>query len=135
MTTNAWLAIIAVSSLVQLAIVLVLLIGAVRFQRRAELTLAEVKVDVRDAVERVRRADDAVRHVMQRAGEAAGAVVSVASRRVWPVLGLISAVRAGASALFGRDGSRATRRSGREVVSISTGAARSGALRNERSVS
>ena len=68
MTTNAWLAIIAISSLVQLAIVIGLPIGAIRFQRRAELTLAEVKADVRDAVERVRRADDAVRHVMQRAG-------------------------------------------------------------------
>ncbi len=68
MTTNAWLAIIAISSLVQLALVIGLLIGAVRFQRRAEHALAEVKSEVHDAVDRVRRADDAVRHVMQRAG-------------------------------------------------------------------
>ena len=110
MTTNAWLAIIAISSLVQLALVIGLLIGAVRFQRRAEHALAEVKSEVHDAVDRVRRADDAVRQVMQRAGSAASTVVNVASlasRRAWPVFGLVNAVRAGASALFGRDGRRA----------------------------
>ena len=107
MTTNGWLAIIAISSLVQLALMLGLLIGAVRFQRRTEHAIAEVKSEVQDAVDRVRRADDAVRHVMQRAGSAASTVVSVASQRAWPILGIVSAVRAGASALFGRDGRRA----------------------------
>ena len=112
--TNTWLAIIAISSLVQLVIVVTLLVGALRFQRRTEQALAEVKSDVHDAVDRVRRADEAVRHVMQRAGDAAGAVVTVAARRAWPLLGVISAVRAGASALFSRQ-PRHSRRAIRRV--------------------
>ena len=104
MTTNAWLAIIAVAALIQLALLIAVLVAASRFYRQATSTLQEVKADVRDALERVRRADDAVRDVMKRAGTAAGHVVTLTQRRVWPVLGLMSAIRAGASVLLHRSG-------------------------------
>jgi hypothetical protein len=112
MTTNAWLAIIAVATVVQLALLIALLVGAARFYRQANTTLQEVKADVRDALERVRRADDAVRDVMRRAGSAAGHVVTLTQRRAWPILGLMSAIRAGASILFQRQ-SRGSKEGGR----------------------
>lgn len=104
MTTNTWLAIIAVATVIQLALLIAVLIAASRFYRQATATLQEVKSDVRDALDRVRRADDAVRDAMKRAGSAAGQVVMMTQRRVWPVLGLMSAIRAGASVLFHRAG-------------------------------
>jgi hypothetical protein len=111
--TNTWLAIIAVATVLQLALLIAVLVSAARFYREATSTLQEVKSDVRDALERVRRADDAVRDVMKRAGSAAGHVVTLTTRRVWPVLGLMSAIRAGASVLFRRAGREdRTRRTG-----------------------
>ena len=100
MTTDTWLAIIAVATLIQLTLLIALLVGAARFFRQATSTLQDVKADVRDALDRVRRADDAVRDVMRRAGNAAGHVAMLTQRRAWPVLGLMSAIRAGASVLF-----------------------------------
>jgi hypothetical protein len=100
MTTNTWLAIIAVTSFVQLALVIVVVVVALRFRRQTEQTIAEVKTDVRDAVDRLRRADETVRGVMAKTGNVAGHLVTLTRRRIWPVLGIVSAVRAGASVLF-----------------------------------
>ena len=95
---------------VPLGALIAVLIAASRFYRQATATLQEVKSDVRDALDRVRRADDAVRDVMKRAGTAAGQVVMLTQRRVWPVLGLMSAIRVGASVLFRRAGREDRRR-------------------------
>lgn len=91
-----------------MVVLVAVLIGAARFYRQAADVLGEVKSDVRDAVGRVRRADDAVRDVMKKAEGAAGQVVSL-TRRIWPVLGIVSALRAGASALLGGGSGRPQR--------------------------
>ena len=100
MTTNGWLAIIAVVSVLQLAIVVAVLLGAMRFYQKTAGVLDEVRMEVHEAVERVRRADDAVRNVMSKAGNAAGTVALLTRRRAWPLIGIFQAVRAGAGSLF-----------------------------------
>ena len=100
MSTNGWLAVIAVVSLLQLAIVIAVLVGAMRFYRKTAGVLDEVRTEVREAVDRVRRADDAVRNVMHKAGAAAGTVALLTRRRAWPLIGIVQAVRAGAGSLF-----------------------------------
>ncbi len=111
MTTNTWLALIAVVSVVQLAIVVAVLIGAMRFYRKTAGVLEEVRGEVREAVDRVRRADDAVRNVMHKAGAAAGTVALLTTRRAWPLIGIVQAVRAGAGSLFrARKGKKDDRR-------------------------
>jgi hypothetical protein len=105
-TTNGWLAVIGVVSVLQLAIVIAVLVGAMRFYQKTAAVLDEVRSDVRDAVDRVRRADDAVRNVMHKAGTAAGTVALLTKRRAWPLIGIVQAVRAGAGSLFGSRNSR-----------------------------
>lgn len=113
MSTNGWLAVIAVVGVLQLAIVIAVLVGAMRFYQKTAGVLGEVRGvldevrgEVRDAVDRVRRADDAVRNVVHKAGTAAGTVALLTKRRAWPLIGIVQAVRAGAGSLFGSRNSR-----------------------------
>ena len=80
-TTNVWLAVIAITSVVQLLIVLALLVGALRFYRRLEKTVGditekhiapvsarahEVIDEIEDVMARVRTFDDDVRRTISR---------------------------------------------------------------------
>jgi hypothetical protein len=99
-TTNAWLAIIAVAAVLQLGCMLAVLLAAWRFYDRADRTLDELKANVRDAVDRVRSADEAVRNAVRRAGQTADLVALATRRGAWPVIGLARAARVAVSALF-----------------------------------
>jgi ElaB/YqjD/DUF883 family membrane-anchored ribosome-binding protein len=99
-TTNAWLAVIAVATLLQLGCTLAVLIGAWRFYDRADRALEELQANVRDVVHRVRTADDAVRNAVRKTSQAAALLATVTRRRAWPVIGLARAVGIAASTLF-----------------------------------
>ena len=75
-TTNVWLALIAISSVVQLLMVVGLLVGAVRFSRRVEKTIERINLEhlaplaarahhvidqAEEVIARVRTVDDSVR--------------------------------------------------------------------------
>lgn len=111
MTTNAWLAIIAVAVLLQLGCMLAVLIAAWRFYDRADAALDELKADVRDVVNRVRSADDAVRNAVRRTGSAAALVATVTRRKAWPLIGLARAARVAAAMLFRSPNARKPSRS------------------------
>jgi len=116
-TTNVWLALIAIASLIQSAILVAVLIGAVRFYRRTENRIDELKRDViepmqarankvmgemEDVMARVRAMDDRVTNVVTRTTDGLGLVATVARRKLWPVLGLVRGVRAAFGALSDR---------------------------------
>lgn len=100
MTTNAWLAIIAVATVLQLGCTLAVLIAAWRFYDRADHALEELQENVRDVVNRVRSADDAVRNAVRKTGQTAALVAAVARRRAWPVIGLARAAQVAVATLF-----------------------------------
>lgn len=100
MTTNAWLAVIAVATVLQLGCMLAVLIAAWRFYDRADHALDELRENVRDVVNRVRSADDAVRNAVRKTGQTAAFVAAMSRRRAWPVIGLARAARVAVATLF-----------------------------------
>jgi hypothetical protein len=113
-TTNVWLALIAIASLIQSAILVAVLVGALRFYRRTESRIDELKRDVlepmqaranrvmgemEDVMARVRAMDDRVTNVVTRTTDGLGLVATVARRKLWPVVGLVRGVRAVLGAL------------------------------------
>lgn len=113
-TTNIWLALIAISSVVQLLIVVGLFIAAVRFYRRIEQTVDRIKQEhiapvserahkvideVEDVMARVRTIDDDVRRTITRVGDGVGVATSAVRDKFWPVLGLLRGLKAGIATL------------------------------------
>src|SRR5262245_55686954 len=113
-TTNVWLALIAIASLIQSAILVAVLVGALRFYRRTESKIDEIKRDVvepmqarankvmgemEDVMARVRAMDDRVTNAVTRTTDGLGLVAAVTKRKLWPVVGLVRGVRAALGAL------------------------------------
>src|SRR5687767_6765781 len=113
-TANMWLAVIAISSLVQLLIVVGLLVGAFRFYRRMEKTVEQITEqhiapvsarahqvidEVEDVMARVRTFDDDMRRTLSRVGDGVGIAASAVRTRLWPVLGVLRGLKAGLSTL------------------------------------
>ena len=116
-TTNAWLAVIAIASLVQSLVIIGLLVMVVRLVRRTESAVADVKREylepiatktnkvigeVEDALARFRSMDDRVSGAIHKTSEGLSAVASVAKRRFWPVVGVVRGIRAIAGAIADR---------------------------------
>lgn len=111
--TNTWLAVIAVTSLVQLAGVIVAAVFGYRlylrvqstlerFEREASPLLARARTtldEASDVLQRLRRADDEVRHALGSAKTGVSTVVSVAGRRLLPAIGIWRSARAAWQAL------------------------------------
>ena len=117
-TTNAWLAVIAIASLVQSLVIIGLLVMVVRLVRRTESAVADVKREylepiatktnkvigeVEDALARFRSMDDRVSGAIHKTSEGLSAVATVAKRRFWPVVGVVRGIRAIAGAIADRD--------------------------------
>jgi hypothetical protein len=113
-TTNVWLALIAIASILQLLIVIGLLIGSYRLFRRLEKSVDRISdeliapVSVRahkfldeaeDLMTRARSFDDGVRRTLSRVGDGVGIASAVMKTRFWPVIGLLRGVKAGLSTL------------------------------------
>jgi hypothetical protein len=113
-TTNVWLAVIAISSVVQLLIVIAMLVGAWRFYRRIETTVDritrehiapvsarahQVIDDVEDVMARVRSLDDGMRKTWSRVGDGVSLATSTVRGRLWPVVGIMRGLKAGLAAL------------------------------------
>ncbi|HYN06876.1 MAG TPA: hypothetical protein VES67_05765 [Vicinamibacterales bacterium] len=113
-TTNVWLALIAISSVVQLLIVVGLLVGAWRFYHRIESTVDritrehiapvsarahQVIDEVEDVMARVRSLDDGMRRTLSRVGDGVSLATSVVRSRFWPVVGIMRGLKAGLATL------------------------------------
>ena len=113
-TTNIWLAVIAISSVVQLLIVIGVLVGAMRFYRRMEQTIEQISSqhiapvsarahevidEIEDVLARVRTFDDDVRRTLSRVGDGVGVATSAVRAKFWPVVGLLRGLKVGLSAL------------------------------------
>ena len=116
-TTNTWLAIIAISTLVQSLVIIGLIVALVRVVRRTESAITDLKReymepmtarankvigDVEDALARFRAMDDRVSGAINRTTEGLGVVATVARRRLWPVVGVMRGIRAIAGAISDR---------------------------------
>jgi hypothetical protein len=108
-TTSAWLAVIAIASLVQSLVIIGLVVVVFRLVRRTESAVEEVKREyleplatrtnkvigeVEDALARFRSMDDRVSGALHRTSEGLSAVATVATRRFWPVVGVVRGLRA-----------------------------------------
>jgi hypothetical protein len=122
-TTNLWLALIAITSIVQLLIVIALLVGALRFYRRMEKTVEEITEkhiapvsarahevidEIEDVMVRVRTFDDDVRRTLSRVGDGVGIATSAVRTKFWPVVGLLRGLKVGLSTLARSSGRSAS---------------------------
>ncbi|HVQ40569.1 MAG TPA: hypothetical protein VMS54_00105 [Vicinamibacterales bacterium] len=116
-TTNAWLAVIAIASLVQSLVIIGLVVAVFRLVRRTESAVEEVKREylepiatrtnkvigeVEDALARFRSMDDRVSGAINTTSEGLSAVAGMAKRRFWPVVGVVRGLRAIAGAIADR---------------------------------
>jgi uncharacterized protein YoxC len=126
-TTNAWLAVIAIASLVQSLVIIGLVVAVFRLVRRTESAVEEVKREyldpittrtnkvigeVEDALARFRSMDDRVSGAIHKTSEGLSAVATVAKQRFWPVVGVVRGLRAIAGAVADR------RRQSRALVEL-----------------
>jgi predicted metal-dependent enzyme (double-stranded beta helix superfamily) len=113
-TTNVWLALIAISSVLQLLIVIALLAGSYRFFRRMEKAVDRISDELiapvsarahkfideaEDLMARARSFDEGVRRTLSRVGDGVGVASTVVKHRFWPVIGLLRGVKAGLATL------------------------------------
>ena len=113
-TTNTWLAVIAIASLVQSLVIIGLVVAVFRLVRRTESAVEDVKREymepiatrtnkvigeVEDALARFRSMDDRVSGAINKTSEGLSAVAGVAKRRFWPVVGVVRGLRAIAGAI------------------------------------
>jgi ABC-type transporter Mla subunit MlaD len=126
-TTNTWLAIMAVASVVQTLLLMGIAAAAWQAVRKASAALEQVEArhlapltervqqvstrvnqvadDVQEVITRVRRADDAVRAQLGRLDSAAHVAGQAIGSKVWPVVGLSRAVAAAVRAFSSRPSS------------------------------
>ena len=112
-TTNLWLAILAVASTVQLLIIVAAAVIMFRAYKRAWTSidaleheqirplLLRVNVlidDLQDITARARNVDDAVRAKLEGVESVLQSTKSVVQDRIWPVVGVLRAMRAGLDA-------------------------------------
>ena len=113
-TLTRWVAVLAVAGALQ---TLLLLAGAVAgfvAWRRAMASIemleqrhlapisarvSAVVDDIHDVTQRIRNADDAVKHRLEEVGGAARVAKDVLAHRIWPAIGVVRAVSAGLRAL------------------------------------
>ena len=116
-TTNSWLAVIAIASLVQSLVIIGLVVAMFRLLRKTESAITDLKREyvepisarankvigeVEDALARFRSMDDRVSGALHRTTEGLSAVATVARRRFWPVVGAVRGLRAIAKAIGDR---------------------------------
>lgn len=112
-STNFWLAAIAITSAVQLLVVVAVSVATYRACARMAETLAQMEwrhvaplaaratavlEDVHDIAALVRRADESIRDVVTRVDTTAGHLAGVARERVWPLIGAWRGLRRGLAA-------------------------------------
>jgi hypothetical protein len=127
-TTNVWLAVIAIVSLVQLLLVVGLVVAAIGFFRRIEKTIDRIteqhiapisaranKVmdDVEDVMARVQSFDDGMRRTLSKVGAGVSVATLTIGSRFWPVVGVLKGLKAGLASLKRAPGNRAARPSGK----------------------
>jgi hypothetical protein len=108
-TTNSWLAVIAIASLVQSLVIIGLVVVLFRLVRKTESAVADLKREylepitartnkvideVEDALARFRSMDDRVTGAISRTTDGLSAVATSAKRRFWPVVGVVRGLRA-----------------------------------------
>lgn len=130
--TNMWLAIIALVSLFEFALIVIAgIMGWVAY-RRATTAISRLEAEylvpmsakvhlaldqVHDLGERVQRADDKVRSVVSRVEDVASHVTTVAAS-AWPVIGTWRAINAGVCALLRRRGDAPARVPSRQAAHV-----------------
>lgn len=122
-TTNVWLAVLAISSALQLLGLCVVGLVILQRVRRAEQAIdllardaqplirrvSSALDDLADLSARLRRADTAITASLDRMGHAVDRAKVVALGRIWPVFGLARGLRSAASALRERRRARQRR--------------------------
>lgn len=115
-TTNLWLAVIAITSVLQIAMVLAVAYYVTQFVRRAQQAIDTIVADTRpvarqlsaalndvaDLVDRTRRAEASVTAMVDRVGTTVDRVKTVALTRIWPAVGIARGLRAAAAAIRAR---------------------------------
>ena len=115
-TTNLWLAIIAITGLVQIAMTLAVAYYVTTLFRRAQqaidVAVADTRPlvrqasaaldDVSELVERTRRAEASVTAMVDRVSTTVDRVTTVALTKVWPAVGIARGLRAAAAAIRDR---------------------------------
>jgi hypothetical protein len=132
-TTNVWLALIAISSFLQLLIAIAILVGSYRFYRRMEKTVDRISDELiapvsarahkfideaEELMERARSFDDGVRRTLSRVGDGVGIASAVVKSRFWPVIGLLRGVKAGLSSFAQRPAATNARRPRAKVTRL-----------------
>ena len=115
-TTNLWLTVIAIASIVQLLLLIVGGVAMFRIYRQTTRRVEEfqqqelapmmrrlsvVMDDASDVLGRVKSADDGVRRALDRTSATVQRVAWAAGSRMWPVVGVIRGVRAAIARLAG----------------------------------
>jgi hypothetical protein len=112
-TTNLWLAVIAITGVVQMAMTLAVAYSVTTLVRRAQRAIDVAVADTRplvrqvsaalddmsDLVERTRRAEASVTAMVDRVGTTVDHVKTIALTKVWPAVGIARGLRAAAAAL------------------------------------
>jgi hypothetical protein len=114
-TTNLWLAILAIASAAQLLMFVGAAVVLFRVYRRASATVDALEHeqirplllrvnalidDVQDITARARNVDEAVRSRLEGVESALHSTKAVVQDRIWPVVGVVRAMRAGLDAWF-----------------------------------
>ena len=111
-TTNLWLAVIAITGVLQMAMTLAVVYYVTSLVRRAQhaidVAVADTRPlvrqvsaaldDVSDLVERTRRAEASITAMVDRVGTTVDRVKTVALTKVWPAVGIARGLRAAAAA-------------------------------------
>jgi hypothetical protein len=119
-TTNSWLAVMAIATVVQTVLLIGIAIAAWVAMTRATEAIRQIEErhllplgarvhavadDVQEVITRVRRADDAVRSQLTRLDSAAHVAGHAIGTKVWPVVGIGRAVAAAVRAFSSGSGS------------------------------
>jgi len=120
-TTNLWLAIIAITSVVQIILLLAVAYYVTQIVRRAQQAIDTVVAETRpltrrlsaaldevsELLDKTRRAEASVTALVDRVGTTVDRVKSVALTKFWPAVGLAKGLRAAAAAIRDRRHRRA----------------------------
>ena len=113
-TLTNWVAVLAVAGAVQTLLLLGGVVAGFIAWRRAMASIEAIEQrhiapisarvsavvdDIQDVTQRIRHADDAMKHKLEEVGGAARVTRDVLADRVWPAVGVVRAVSAGLKAL------------------------------------
>jgi hypothetical protein len=113
-TLTNWVAVLAVAGAVQTLLLLGGVVAGFIAWRRAMASIEAIEQrhiapisarvsavvdDIQDVTQRIRHADDAMKHKLEEVGGAARVARDVLADRVWPAVGVVRAVAAGLKAL------------------------------------